>query len=61
VGVLIILLLKPPTRGSDRLVKQVAVATTVITFVISLLVLTNPRLLDSVRRLSRCEAAVQFQ
>ncbi|MEZ4517295.1 MAG: proton-conducting transporter membrane subunit [Chloroflexota bacterium] len=39
VGVLAILLLKPPERGTYRLVKIIAIATSVITFLLTLLIL----------------------
>lgn len=39
VGVLAILLLKPPDRGSNNTVKIVAIATSVITFILTLVVL----------------------
>ena len=41
VGVAAILLLRPLRRESDMLVKQIAVLTSVVTFIISLLVLAN--------------------
>jgi NADH-quinone oxidoreductase subunit M len=43
VGVLAILLLKPPERGTYRLVKIIAILTTVITFGLTLLVLVQFR------------------
>ena len=39
IGGLVILLLKPLKRESETLIKQVAIATSVLTFIISLIVL----------------------